>query len=115
MVQIMNQNTFLENPKKIDNSKKIDNLQILSSFLTLFSFWIDHEYYPLMLLVFNSIFQVYGRITVATVALQTQAVRLWYVTVVFEIDQNRIAFLIRPTDNVFELYLITVVIFFPLI
>ncbi|KAF8384158.1 lgc-25, partial [Pristionchus pacificus] len=34
---------------------------ILSSFLTLFSFWIDHEYYPLMLLVFNSIFQaLYG-------------------------------------------------------
>ncbi|GMS79244.1 hypothetical protein PENTCL1PPCAC_1419, partial [Pristionchus entomophagus] len=34
---------------------------ILSSALTLFSFWIEHEYYPLMLLVFNSIFQgLYG-------------------------------------------------------
>ncbi|GMR58021.1 hypothetical protein PMAYCL1PPCAC_28216, partial [Pristionchus mayeri] len=34
---------------------------ILSSFLTLFSYWIEHDYFPLILLVFNTIFQgLYG-------------------------------------------------------
>ncbi|GMT09620.1 hypothetical protein PFISCL1PPCAC_917, partial [Pristionchus fissidentatus] len=34
---------------------------LLSSSLTLFAFWIDHDFYPLLLLVFNAIFQgLYG-------------------------------------------------------